>query len=133
MFLLKLLSKKTKKNSRKVVCLKRLEAKSLSTNLEGWFNKPKSVKLLDISIVSFIFILVISFAIYFTILDRTTQNLIFIFLTAILLFLTWNFRTQIAKTPDLSTQKRYFREWIIYSTIFIIIAVILVLIYPVTY
>jgi hypothetical protein len=105
----------------------------LSTNLEGWFNQPKSVKLLDISIIGFIFILVVSFVIYITVLDRTTQNLLFIFLAAILLFLTWNFRTQLTKTPDISSQKHHFREWIIFSTIFIIIAVILVLIYPVTY
>ncbi|MHA2246269.1 MAG: hypothetical protein ACXADY_14990 [Candidatus Hodarchaeales archaeon] len=105
----------------------------MSSDLEGWFNLPKSVKLLDISLVGYGFILITAIFIYFSILDRTIQNLMLIFLTAILLLITWNFRTQLTKTSDSKVQRRYFLEWFLVSTLIIVIIGVIVLVYPVTY
>ncbi len=105
----------------------------MSSDLEGWFNLPKSVKLLDISLVGCGFILITAIFLYFSVLDRTVQNLMLIFLTAILLLITWNFRTQLTKTSDYKVQKRYFREWFLISTLIIVIIGVIVLVYPVTY
>jgi len=105
----------------------------MSLDLEGWFNLPKSVKLLDISLIGYILILVVATILYLTILDQTVQNLMPIFLTAILTLITWNFRTQILKTSDPNIHKHYFREWVIICSSIIIIIGVILLIYPVTY
>ena len=113
--------------------LNSLEENALSSDLKGWFNLPKSVKLLDISLVGYGFILLIAILLYLNVLAHTVQNLMPIFLTAILLLITWNFRTQLTKTSDHSVQKRYFREWFIICALIILIIGVIVLIYPVTY
>ena len=105
----------------------------MSSDIEGWFNLPKPVKLLDISLIGYIFILLIATILYLAILDQTVQNLIPIFLTAILLLITWNFRTQLLKTLDPNIQKRYFREWIVVCVCIIVIIGVLLLVYPITY
>jgi len=105
----------------------------MSLDLEGWFNLPKSVKLLDISLIGYILILVVATILYLAILDQTVQNLMPIFLAAILTLITWNFRTQILKTSDPNIHKRYFREWVIICSSIIIIIGVILLIYPVTY
>ncbi|MFX0122297.1 MAG: hypothetical protein ACFFAE_01570 [Candidatus Hodarchaeota archaeon] len=105
----------------------------MSSDFEGWFNLPKPVKLLDISLIGYIFILLVATILYLAFLDHTVQNLIPIFLTAILLLITWNFRTQLLKTSDPNIQKRYFREWVVICVCIITIIGIILLVYPVTY
>lgn len=105
----------------------------MSTDLEGWLNLPKSVKLLDISIIGYGIILFTATMLYLVILDHTVQNLMPIFLTAILFLITWNFRTQLTRTMDPNVQRRYFREWFLVCFIIIVIIGVLVLVYPVTY
>ncbi|PWI49162.1 hypothetical protein CEE45_03215 [Candidatus Heimdallarchaeota archaeon B3_Heim] len=105
----------------------------MSSDFKGWSNLPKSVKLLDISIISYGILLIISLSLYFFILDQTVQNLMPIFLVAILLIFTWNFRSQLLSLSKQEVQKRHFREWLIISTIMILLFVLLILIYPVTY
>ena len=106
---------------------------TMSSDFKGWSNLPKSVKLLDISIISYGILLIISISLYFFILDQTVQNLMPIFLVAILLIFTWNFRSQLLSLSKQEVQKRHFREWLIISTIIILLFVLLILIYPVTY
>ncbi|MHA1977277.1 MAG: hypothetical protein ACW98I_10285 [Candidatus Hodarchaeales archaeon] len=105
----------------------------MSSDFKGWSNLPKSVKLLDISMIGYGLLLVISVAIYFFILDDTIQNLMPIFLVAILLLFTWNFRSKLLLMSKQEVQKRYFREWLIISTIVIVLIVLLIIYYPVTY
>ncbi|MFX0184506.1 MAG: hypothetical protein ACFE95_15595 [Candidatus Hodarchaeota archaeon] len=105
----------------------------MSSDFEGWSNLPKAVKLLDISIIGFLSILFVAVVLYFGVLDQTVQNLMIIFLVAILSLFTWYFRAQLVKASDFITQKRYFREWFIVCSFIIIIIGILVLAYPVTY
>lgn len=105
----------------------------MSSDLEGWFNLPKPVKLLDISLVGYIVILVVAAILYLAILDQNVQNLMPIFLAAILSLITWNFRTQLLKTPDPYMHKRYFREWVVVCLIIIVIIGVILLVYPVTY
>ncbi len=105
----------------------------MSSDLEGWFNLPKPVKLLDISLIGYGFILIIAIFLYMSVLDNTVLNLMPIFLTAILLLITWNFRTQLTKTSDPVVQKRYFREWFIICLLMIVIIGVIVLVYPVSY
>ena len=102
----------------------------MSSDVEGWFNLPKSVKLLDISVFGYIIVLFLGFLLYFLALDRTIQNLMPIFLVALLLIFTWNFRSKIYSSSDYSTQKQYFREWLIISVIIILAIVLLILLYP---
>jgi predicted PurR-regulated permease PerM len=105
----------------------------MSTDLEGWFNLPKPVKLLDISLIGYIVILVVAAILYLAILDQNVQNLMPIFLAAILSLVTWNFRTQLLKTPDPEMHKRYFREWVVVCICIIVIIGVILLVYPVTY
>ncbi|MFX1285407.1 MAG: hypothetical protein ACFFB5_17305 [Promethearchaeota archaeon] len=111
----------------------------MSSDLEGWFNLPKSIKLLDISLIGYGFILIIAILLYMSVLDHTVQNLMPIFLTAILLLITWNFRTQLSKTHiskeefDPGVQKRYFLEWFIICLLIIVIIGVILIVYPVTY
>lgn len=105
----------------------------MSLDLEGWFNLPKPVKLLDISLIGYIVILVVAVILYLAILDQTVQNLMPIFLAAILSLITWNFRTQLLKTPDPDMHKRYFREWVVVCVCIIVIIGVVLLVYPVTY
>ncbi|MFX1514999.1 MAG: hypothetical protein ACFFC6_01735 [Promethearchaeota archaeon] len=105
----------------------------MSTNLEGWFNLPKPVKLLDISLIGYILILVVAIILYLAILDHTVQNLMPIFLAAILSVITWNFRTQLLKTTNPDMHKHYFREWVIICICIIVIIGVILLVYPVTY
>ncbi len=105
----------------------------MSTDLEGWFNLPKPVKLLDLSLIGYIVILVVATILYLAILDQTVQNLMPIFLTALLSLITWNFRTQLLKTSDPEMHKRYFREWVIICVCIIVIIGVILLVYPVTY
>ncbi|MHA2203339.1 MAG: hypothetical protein ACW991_06595 [Candidatus Hodarchaeales archaeon] len=105
----------------------------MSTDLEGWFNLPKPVKLLDISLIGYIVILVVATILYLAIFDHTVQNLMPIFLAAMLTIITWNFRTQLLKTSDPNMHKRYFREWVIICVCIIVIIGVILLVYPVTY
>ncbi len=103
------------------------------SDLEGWFNLPKSVKLLDISLIGYTIALVISIILYLNFLDHSVQNLMPIFLTAILLLFTWNFRTQLQNNPDLNIQKNFYRNWFIICLFIIIIVLIITITYPITY
>ncbi len=105
----------------------------MSSDFKGWSNLPKSVKLLDISMIGYGILFIIAFALYYFILDRTVQNLMPIFLVAILLIFTWNYRSKLLSLSKQEVQKRYFREWFILSTIIIILIVLLIFTYPVTY
>jgi SNF family Na+-dependent transporter len=105
----------------------------MGSDLEGWFNLPKSVKLLDISLVGYAIALSVSIILYLNFLDHSVQNLMPIFLTAILLLFTWNLRTQLLNNPDLNLQKNFFRNWFIICLFIIIIVIIITLVYPVTY
>ncbi|MFX0171664.1 MAG: hypothetical protein ACFE9L_07070 [Candidatus Hodarchaeota archaeon] len=105
----------------------------MSSTPKGWSNLPKTVKLLDVSIFGFILILSGAIVLYFGVLDNTVQNLMIIFLVAILSLFTWHFRGQLAKASDLTSQKRYFHEWVIVCLFMFVIIGILVIIYPVTY
>jgi hypothetical protein len=105
----------------------------MSSDVRGWFNLPKSVKLLDISIIGYIISLVVAFLLYYFILDQTIQNLMPIFLVAILLLFTWNFRSKLVNSSSADEQKHYFREWIIICSLVILVIIVLILLYPVTY
>ncbi|MFX0051069.1 MAG: hypothetical protein ACFFAJ_14795 [Candidatus Hodarchaeota archaeon] len=105
----------------------------MSSAPKGWSNLSKTVKLLDVSIFGFILILSVAIILYFSVLDNTVQNLMIIFLVAILSLFTWYFRDQLAKASDLTSQKRYFHEWVIVCIFMFVIIGILVIIYPVTY
>ena len=103
------------------------------SSLEGWFNLPKSVKILDISLLGYSIVLFVAVFLYLNFFDRTVQNLMPIFLVAFLLVLTWNFRSQLTRNPDLLQQKSYLRTWFIVSSLIILVIGILILVYPVTY
>ncbi|MFX0013604.1 MAG: hypothetical protein ACFFB2_10675 [Promethearchaeota archaeon] len=105
----------------------------MSSDLQGWSSLPKSVKLLDISLFGYILMLITAIFLYLSFLDDTVQNLMPIFLTAILLLITWNFRTQLLKSFDPNIQRRYYREWLIICLIIIVVIGVTILIYPVTY
>ena len=105
----------------------------MSSDVEGWFNLPKSVKLLDISIFGYGILLAVGILLYFFSLDQTVQNLMPIFLVAILLLFTWNFRSKINSTSDQNIQKQHFREWFIICTLIILITIVIIIFYPVTY
>ncbi|NHJ02216.1 MAG: hypothetical protein EAX86_08765 [Candidatus Heimdallarchaeota archaeon] len=105
----------------------------MSQGIEGWQQLPKNVKLLDVSIVGYSIILILALALYLLFIDQTIQNLMPIFLTALLLILTWNFRTQIKNSDNITSLTRYYREWLLISGILIVLIVILIFIYPVTY
>lgn len=100
---------------------------------EGWFTLPKPVKLLDISLLGYSIILFVALALYLTFFDHTVQNLMPIFLVAILFLLTWNFRSQLLQNPDLNQQKSNLRTWFVICSLIIIVIVFLILVYPVTY
>jgi Na+/citrate or Na+/malate symporter len=89
--------------------------------------------LLDISIFGYGFVLSISILLYLSILNHSVQNLILIFLTAIILLFTWNLRNQLTKTMDFNLQRRNFLYWFVICLLFISISGIIVLIYPVSY
>ena len=105
----------------------------MSNVFKNWFELPKSVKLLDISIIGFILLIIGSLFLYLFIIDQTVQNLMIIFLCLIILFLTWVFRSNLMKATDESSKQKYFREWVFVSLFFIVLVAILVLVYPVTY
>ncbi|MHA1214292.1 MAG: hypothetical protein ACTSR2_09285 [Candidatus Hodarchaeales archaeon] len=105
----------------------------MSSDLEGWGNLPKSVKLLDISLIGYGIILSVSMVLYFVIFDHTVQNLMPIFLCAILALITWNFKNQLRKNDNPHLQKRFFLEWFVISLIIVIVVAIIIIIYPVTY
>lgn len=105
----------------------------MSSDVNGWFNLPKSVKILDISIFGYVLSLLLSLLLYFMSLDRTIQNILPIFLSAIILLFSWNFRVRILTSQDDETIKHYYREWIIICVSIIIIIFLIILIYPVTY
>lgn len=100
---------------------------------EGWFTLPKSAKLLDISLLGYSIILFVALALYLNFFEHTVQNLMPIFLVAILFLLTWNFRSQLLRNPDLNQQKSYLRTWFVICSLIIIVIGILILVYPVTY
>lgn len=100
---------------------------------QGWSNLPKSVKLLDISLVGYIIILSASVVLYLGFLDQTVQNLMPIFLTSILLLFTWNLRTKILKSPDPNLQKQHYYTWLVICLLATIVILIVTLVYPVTY
>ncbi|MFX0086984.1 MAG: hypothetical protein ACFFAU_15105 [Candidatus Hodarchaeota archaeon] len=102
------------------------------SDLEGWSNLPKSVKLLDISLIGYTIALFISIILYLNFLDQSTQNLMPIFLTAILLLFTWNLRTQLLNNPELNIQKNLYRNWFIICLFVIIIILIITITYPIT-
>ncbi len=101
--------------------------------IKSWFELPKSIKLLDISIIGFILVSLISFTLYLAILDHTIQNLMIVFLGLIISLFTWFFRPNLMKATNEMSKKRYFRDWVTISSIFIIVVLILVIAYPVTY
>ena len=103
------------------------------SSLEGWFNLPKSVKLLDLSLLGYSIVLSVAIFLYLIFFERTVQNLMPIFLVAILLLLTWNFRSQLMRNPDLSQQKSYLQTWFMVCSLIIVVISILILVYPVTY
>ncbi|MFW9825915.1 MAG: hypothetical protein ACFFE4_23450 [Candidatus Thorarchaeota archaeon] len=103
------------------------------TTLRDWSELPKSVKLLDISIIGFILLITSSLSLYLLFIDQTVQNLMIIFLCIIILLLTWVFRSNLVKAKDDTAKKKYFREWVFVSIFFIVLVTILVLAYPVTY
>ena len=105
----------------------------MSSDSKGWFNLPKSVKLLDISILGDSILLVIAILIYFLALEQRVQNLMPIFLVAIILLFTWNFRSKLLSAPDQDSQKQYYREWVSLCVLVIITIIITIIIYPVTY
>ena len=105
----------------------------MSSDGKGWFNLPKSVKLLDISMLGDGILLVIAIFIYFVALDQTVQNLMPIFLVTIILLFTWNFRSKLLSAPDQDSQKQYYREWIILCVLVLVTIIIAILVYPVTY
>ncbi len=105
----------------------------MSSDGKGWFSLPKSVKLLDISMLGDSILLVIAIFLYLVALDQTIQNLMPIFLVTILLLFTWNFRSQLLSAPDQDSQNQYYREWIILCVLVIITIIFAILVYPVTY
>ncbi|MHA1237087.1 MAG: hypothetical protein ACTSQ9_05445 [Candidatus Hodarchaeales archaeon] len=105
----------------------------MSYDGKGWFKLPKSVKLLDISMLGDGIILVIAIFIYFVALDQTVQNLMPIFLVTIILLFTWNFRSKLLSAPDQDSQKQYYREWIILCILVLVVIIVIILAYPVTY
>ena len=105
----------------------------MSSDVEGWFDLPKSVKLLDISILGYGILLIVGFLLYFFVLDRTVQNLMPIFLVAILLLFTWNFRSKLNSSSEYQIGRQYFREWLFLCILIILIVTLLILFYPVTY
>ena len=105
----------------------------MSSDVEGWFSLPKTVKLLDISIFGYGILLAVGILLYFLALDQTVQNLIPIFLVAILLLFTWNFRSKINSASDQKIQKQHFREWFIICALIILLTIVIIIFYPVTY
>ncbi|MHA1973400.1 MAG: hypothetical protein ACTSW1_10425 [Candidatus Hodarchaeales archaeon] len=105
----------------------------MSSDLEGWGNLPKSVKLLDISLIGYGIILFVSLILYFMFFDHTVQNLMPIFLCAILALFTWNLKNQLRKNDNPHLQKRLFLEWFVIDLFIIVIFAIILVIYPVTY
>ena len=105
----------------------------MSSDVNGWFNLPKSIKILDISILGYLLSLIIAILLYFMSFDRTIQNIMPIFLSAIILLFTWNFRVRILTSQDDETMRHYYREWIIVCGSLIVIVFLLILMYPVTY
>ncbi|MHA1940682.1 MAG: hypothetical protein ACXACP_07215 [Candidatus Hodarchaeales archaeon] len=105
----------------------------MSSNFNGWSNLPKSVKILDISIIGYLLSLLLAILLYFISLDRTVQNLMPIFLSALILLFTWNFRVKILTSTEEDVIKHYYREWLIICGATIVIIILLILIYPVTY
>ena len=105
----------------------------MSSDAKGWFNLPKSVKLLDISMLGDSILLVIAISIYFIALEQTVQNLMPIFLVTILLLFTWNFRSKLLSAPDQDSQIQYYREWIILCILVIVTIIFAIIVYPVTY
>ena len=103
------------------------------SSFKGWSNLPKSIKLLDISLIGYLIILIVAIFLYLNFLDRIVQNLMPIFLAALLLLLTWNFRKKLLQNPDLDRQKNLLRNWFIICLLIIIAVSILILAYPVTY
>jgi hypothetical protein len=105
----------------------------MSSDGKGWFNLPKSVKLLDISILGDGILLIVAILLYFVALDQTIQNLMPIFLVSILLLFTWNFRSKLISAPDQDSQIQYYREWIILCILVIVTIIFAIIVYPVTY
>jgi len=105
----------------------------MSSDGKGWFSLPKSVKLLDISMLGDGILLIIAIFIYFVTLDHTVQNLMPIFLVTIILLFTWNFRSKLLSAPDQDSQKQYYREWTVLCVLVIITIFFTILVYPVTY
>ena len=105
----------------------------MSSDAKGWFNLPKSVKLLDISMLGDGILLVIAIFLYYLALDRTIQNLMPIFLVTILILFTWNFRSKLLSATDQESQQQYYREWVILCVLLIVTIIVAILVYPVTY
>jgi hypothetical protein len=105
----------------------------MSSDVESWFDLPKSVKLLDVSILGYGILLIVGTGLYFFVLDHTIQNLMPIFLVAILLLFTWNFRSKLNSSSEYLTGRQHFREWLIICIFIILIITMLILFYPVTY
>lgn len=105
----------------------------MSSDVEEWSMLPKAIKLMDISLIGYGIIFLASIGLYLLFLDRTVQNLMPIFMCAILTLITWNLRTQLKKHSKFSVQQRLFREWIIIGILIIVFVGIFIFIYPVTY
>ena len=105
----------------------------MSSDVKGWFNLPKSIKLLDISLLGDGILLVIAIFLYFVAIEQTIQNLMPIFLVTIILLFTWNFRSKLLSAPDQDTQKQYYREWIILCILVFVTIFFAIIVYPVTY
>ena len=105
----------------------------MSSDVEEWSMLPKAIKLMDVSLIGYGIIFLTSIGLYFLFLDSTVQNLMPIFLCAILTLITWNFRSQLKKHSKFSVQQRLFREWLIIGILLIVFVGIFILIYPITY
>jgi hypothetical protein len=104
-----------------------------TSDVKGWTDLPKSVKLLDLSIFGFLVILAAAVVLYLGFLDRTVQHVMLIFLTALIVVITWHFRIQLSKSSNQAEKRKFYREWFIICSVGILAILILVLRYPVTY
>ncbi|MFW9780016.1 MAG: hypothetical protein ACFFE8_14280 [Candidatus Heimdallarchaeota archaeon] len=104
-----------------------------TSDVKRWSELPKSVKLLDLSILGSIIILAAAIVLYLGFLDRTIQHVMLIFLTALIVLFTWNFRIQLSKSINQTEKRKYYREWFIICSVSILALLVLIIIYPVTY
>ncbi|MFW9855911.1 MAG: hypothetical protein ACFFFG_12695 [Candidatus Thorarchaeota archaeon] len=102
-------------------------------DVKGWSELPKSVKLLDLSILGSIIILATAIVLYLEFLDRTIQHVMLIFLTALIVLFTWHFRNQLSNSSNQTEKRKHYREWLILCSVSILVILVLVGLYPVTY